>query len=136
MGRRAGHSQRGTLLVEALVSFSLFLLASIAFYGMMANTRRADAKARHVLEANAYARQLMESQRIKGYSNLKAGTTRGSKSFSVQALGLKGKTKTSGATNMATSITIYEGPGAGVRSILVVVSWNDGTVQLESYVTK
>lgn len=125
--------------MEALVSFALCLIASIAFYGLMANTRRADAKARHLIEANSYARQLMESQRLKGYGNLKAGTTTASKTFSAQTastVGKKSLSTTTSTAKMTSKVTVYEGPGAGVRSILVTVSWQDGRVQLESYVTQ
>lgn len=137
MGHRFEH--RGALLVEALVSFALCLLASIAFYGLMANTRRADAKARHLIEANSYARQLMESHRQKGYSNLKPGTAKSSKTMTTQTVGNIGKkqrTTTTSASTMLGTVTIYEGPGTGVRSIVVTVAWNDGKVQLESYVTQ
>ena len=122
--------RRGVLLVEAMVSFFIFLIASIAFYGLMANTRRADMKARQVLAANAYARQLMEGQRIKGYSSLKLGTTKSSKQF------LSDRDGVAGATRVDTVVTVYEGPGSGVKSIVVTVSGNQGKISLESYVTQ
>ena len=127
--RRRKNGAKGALLIEALVSFAIFLIASLAFYGMLANTRRADAKARHVLAANAYARQLMETQRSRGYASLALGTTRGSKQLTVERDGVKG------SLNMASSVTISIGPGVGVKTILVQVTSTLSSVTLESYVT-
>lgn len=112
------------------MSFSLFLIASLAFYGLMANTRRAEAKARQVLLANAYARQLMEAQHVKGYSTLKLGTTKSQMAFSSQQGGV------SGQTVMDTEVTVSEGPASGLRSVVVTVAWHQGRVSLESYVSQ
>lgn len=139
MARNTKKTPWGILLVEALVSFAICLIASIAFFGLMANTRRADAKARHVLEANAYARQLMESQRLKAYADLKVGSTTASKVMTSETVSTRGSnqvTSTSSGTLMTGDVTVYEGPGTGVRSIVVTVTWNDGKVQLECYVTQ
>lgn len=144
MARVAVHSrEKGVLLVEALVAFALFLLASVALFGLMANARRAETKARQSLTANSYARQLMESSRIKGYAGLKAGVTKGSKNFSTYdsvTRKVKGKSTTTSqldsTTRMSSTVTVYEGPGAGVRSIVVEVKWHQGFVKLESYVTQ
>jgi Tfp pilus assembly protein PilV len=144
MRDRVSHkNRRGVLLVEALVAFALFLIASVALFGLMANTRRAESKARQSLAANAYARQLMEGCRLKGYSGLTVGTTKGTKSFStyeVDSALVKGKKVSTstleGATKMSYTVTVYEGPGTGVRSIVVNVTWYQGFVTLESYVTQ
>lgn len=116
--------------MEAMVSFAIFLIASLAFYGLMANTRRADAKAREVLATNAYARQLIESQRVKGYASLKTGTSTGSKDLAL------GRDRVKGSLRMTTTITISEGPGTGVRTISVQVRSNQSSVTLETYVTQ
>ena len=121
------------------MSFAICLIASIAFFGLMANTRRADAKARHVLQANAYARQLMESQRLKAYADLKVGSSSASKVLTSETVSTRGTTKTtstSSGTTMTGEVTVYEGPGTGVRSIVATVTWVGGKVQLESYVTQ
>lgn len=122
-----------------MVSFSIFLLAAVAFYGLLANTRRADLKARQVLTANGYARQLMEGQRLKGYSNLKLGTTTGNRTVATErndgVVTKKSKT-VKGAMLMTSTVTVSEGPGTGVRSIVVLVSWKGGKVQLQTYVTQ
>jgi Tfp pilus assembly protein PilV len=124
------HNLRGALLVEALVSFMIFLVASIAFLGLMANSRRAETKATQMLFANSYARQLMEGQRAKSYSALKLGTVTGVKDFGVERGGVAGKTR------MTHTITVTSGPETGAKSIVVSVSWNQGRVSLESYVTE
>jgi type II secretory pathway pseudopilin PulG len=123
-------SRRGALLIEALVSFAIFMVAALAFYGVMAHTRRADAKAREVLAANAYARQLMESQRIRGYSSLALGSSQVSKKLEVQRGGVRGELPLNG------TITISNGPGSGVKTILVQVGSGQSSVTLESYVTE
>lgn len=127
---KRARSSRGILLVEALVSFSILLLASVMFYGLMASTHRAEAQAHKVMAANAYARQLMEGQRLKGFSSLTAGTTNSRRDLASDR---GGRSRT---TPLIAKTTVYEGPGAGVRSIVVEVSWPEGRVQLESYVTE
>lgn len=121
--------QIGALLVEAMVSFAIFLLASVSFYGLLANSRRAEAKAAETVAATAYARQLMESTRVRGYASLKVGTESASSSFATDRKGVTGQTV------LKSLVTVYDGPGSGVKSILVRVAWNRGEVSLESYVT-
>ncbi len=121
--------QNGALLVEAMVSFAIFLLASVSFYGLLANSRRAEAKASQTVAATAYARQLMESARLKGYSSLKVGTESGSRSVTTSRRGVLGKYV------LKSLVTVYDGPDSGAKSVLVRVSWHQGEVSLESYVT-
>ncbi len=120
----------GALLVEALVSFAIFLLASIFFYGLLANSRRAEAKAAETVVATTYARELMESARVKGYGTLKVGSESGSRSFATNRQGVIGQTV------LKSVVTVYDGPGSGVKSIVVNVAWSRGEVSIESYITE
>lgn len=128
--RRSKVEQCGALLVEALVSFAILLLASVVFYGLMATTRNAEAKAHQVMAANALARQTMESYRLKSYSSLKVGSL----TSNHEVKGHRGGAE--GITRLTNTATVYDGPGIGVKSIVVEVSWHQGRVQLESYVTE
>ncbi len=119
------------------MSFSILLFASIVFYGLLANTRRADARARTLLTANSYARQLMEAQQVKTFSDLKVGTTTASKTISTdRAVGAASATN-KGSMLLTSQVIIADGPGTGVRSIVVLVTWTGGgRIQLETYVTQ
>lgn len=122
-----------------MVSFSIFLLAAVIFYGLLANTRRADLQARQLLTANAYARQLMEAQRLKGYPNLKIGSTQTTRTIaSERADGARTSNSSTvgGAFALTSTITVTDGPGPDVRSVLVEVAWRGGKVQLQTYVTQ
>lgn len=112
-----------------MVSFAIFLLASVSFYGLLANSRRAEAKAAETVAATAYARQLMESTRVKGYETLKVGTESSTSTSATSRQGVAGQTV------LKSTVTVYDGPGSGVKSVLVRVAWNRGEVSLESYVT-
>jgi type II secretory pathway pseudopilin PulG len=130
MVKAARDRQRGALLVEALVAFALFLMASVAFFGLLAHSRQAETKARQTLAANALARQLMEASRLKGYSGLAVGTSKGSHDVSGDRDGISTRTR------MSYTVTVYDGPGSGVKSVVVKVGWNQGWETLESYVTQ
>ena len=120
---------RGILLIEAMVSFTLFMLTSIFFYGLLANSRAAQAKAEQTIEATAYARDLMEGARLKGYSSLSLGSQTGSRKLATSRRGVTGQTVLTSQT------TVANGPVSDSKSILVTVSWNQGRVSMETYVT-
>lgn len=120
---------KGALLVEAMVSFALFLLASLSFYGLLANSRRAEANARQTTAATAYARQLLESASLTGYSSLKVGSVKGSRTWATSRGGVAGQTV------FTSTVTVYDGPGSEVKSVLVTVSWAQGKISMETYVT-
>lgn len=122
--------QRGTLLVEALVCFAIFLVASLVFYGLVATTHRSDAKARQILAANHYARQLLESAQAQGYSSLKVGTTTGQRD--VSQIGRD----TAGLTRLRSEVRVSDGPGLGVKTVLVTITWAGGRLTMESYVVE
>jgi len=117
-----------TLLVEALVAFSLFLVAALGFYSMLAGVQRAELKARRTVAATAYAKELLEIHRAYNYPDLPLGKTSGSRS--VQAV-RRGTTSTMTMNHL---VTVRDGPMTGTKSILVEVSWHSGSVSLEGYV--
>mgnify|MGYP000032303264 CR=1 FL=1 len=122
-------SERGyVLLVEALVAFSLFLVAAIGFYSMLAGVHRAETKARQTRAATAYARELLEQNRGAGYSALKIGKTSGHYSLKAN----RGKVATQ--MEMDYLVQVTDGPISGVKSVKVRVVWHDGQVSLEGYV--
>ena len=115
--------------MEALISFVLFLLASLSFYGLLANSRTAETNARQTTAATAYARQLMESATRKGYASLTVGAQTGKRTLTTSRQGV------SGQTVFSSVVTVYSGPGSDTKSILVTVSWNKGKIEMETYVT-
>ncbi len=117
------------MLVEALVSFMLFLLASFAIYGLLANSRRAELKAGQTLAATGLARELLEGYRLNGYSALKTGVERGSRSFATS------RKDVDGVSTLDYSVEVTEGLGGKYKSIYAVVTWKDGRIDMESYVT-
>lgn len=128
-GLGRGIGERGfALLVEALVAFSLFLIAAIGFYSMLAGVHRAETKARQTMAATAYAREILEQQRAVGYSALKTGKTSGH--FSLKA----NRKEVASQMEMDHLVEISEGPISGVKAVKVEVVWHDGQVSLEGYV--
>lgn len=115
--------------MEAMVAFTLFLMTSIFFYGLLANSRAAQAKAEQTFEATAYARELMEGARQKGYSSLALGSQSGSRTLATSRRGVSGQTVLNSLT------TVSSGPVSDSKSILVTVSWNQGRISMETYVT-
>lgn len=122
-------NERGfALLVEALVAFSLFLIAAIGFYSMLAGVHRAETKARQTMAATSYARELLEQQRALGYGGLKTGKTSGHLSLKAN------RKEVASQMEMDHLIEVSEGPISGVKAVKVEVVWHDGQVSLEGYV--
>jgi hypothetical protein len=116
--------------MEALVSFALFLLVTLFFYGMMANSRRAETKARETHLATAYARELLEQRIRRGFAALTIGTETGSSDLATTRAGVKG------VSQLRHRVVTRAGPNANSRSVLVTVLWHDGSVEMEGYVAK
>ena len=110
------------------MAFSLFLIAAIGFYSMLAGVHRAETKARQTMTATSYARELLEQQRALGYSGLKTGKTSGHLSLKAN------RKEVASQMEMDHLIEVSEGPISGVRAVKVKVVWHDGQVSLEGYV--
>lgn len=126
------HSQEGgfVLLVEAVVAFSIFLVAAFTFYGTMANASRAEAKARQTVAATAFARELLETQRAVGYEDLLLGEESGRISLDT----VRGDAR--GVIDISYRVNVRTGPGKGLKSVKVEVGWKDGRIDLETYVAR
>lgn len=124
------HPYQGALLIEALITFTLFLMASLALYGLLAQARRAESKASQILLANSLARGLMEQVRAKGYDNLKLGSTQHELFTDLKRDGLPM------AGRVKAIVTVSPGPRLGVLSLVVETNLGLAHVKLESYLVR
>lgn len=114
-----------------MVGFFVFVVAVIAVLGLNSVARRTEDRARNMAAATAVARELLNTQRAKGYSALANGTTRGQTTLTTERRGNPGRLE------LQHSLVIKDGPVAGTKSILATVSWREapaGSVEVETYV--
>lgn len=120
----------GGLLIEALVSFMLFLIASLSLYALLATSHRASGRARQTVAATSLARDLLEQARARGYDRLKLGEESGRTRLQSQRGHLPG------GLILSWKVSVTSAPD-DLKSILVSVTWVQepvATVELETYV--
>ena len=122
-----GQDQRGALLVEALISFALFFVFSLTTYGLMANSRRGEAKARQQLIATSFAREKMEELRGQGFQSLAYGTNKGQDSVVGQRDDISQRRELTYVTQ------VNKGPLPTLKHLVVTVYWDSNELSLESY---
>lgn len=123
-------NRRAALLLEVLVALSLILLSSVAFYGLLANARLAEARASQILVANSLARGLMENYTARGYESLKPGSEKGARTYGTLREGIAGQIE------LSYTVTVSGSLAPDVWDIVVEVDYGAGRVNLESYVVK
>lgn len=125
--RTAKRYLRGTLILEALISFMLFFVFSLTAYGLLANSRRGEAKARQNLIATAFAREKMEELRAQSFEALPYGSTKGTETLS-------GRREDVSLERKLTYVTeVNKGPLSSLKHIVVTVYWEKNQLSLESY---
>lgn len=122
--------RRAALLLEVLVALSLILLSSVAFYGLLANARLAEARASRILVANSLARELMETYTARGFESLKPGSEKGARMYSTLREGIAGQ------IDLSYTVTVSGSPTPGLWDIVVKVDYGSGRVNLEGYVVQ
>lgn len=107
----------------------IFLIAAFGFFGLMANSHKAEVKARQTLAATSLARELLETSRSRGYAALKVGTEQGSRSV------VTSRNSVPGQSLLEYTLTVTQGSSATYKAVQAVVVWKGGRIDMESYVT-
>lgn len=120
----------GALLVEALVSFMIFLVATMSLYGLLATARRSEARARQLTAASQLGRELLERYRSRAFAEVIPGTEKGRVRLETRRDNL------SGLLVLDYQVQVSSGPGS-LKSVVVTIWWTQepaGKVEMESYV--
>lgn len=120
----------GALLVEALVSFLIFLVATMSLYGLLATARRSQARARQLTAASQLGRELLERYRARSFADITPGLEKGRVRLETRRDNLPG------VLVLDYQVEVSSGPG-NLKSVMATVWWTQepaGKVEMESYV--
>jgi hypothetical protein len=120
----------GVLLVEALISFGLMFTVALTVFGLQAQAHRARYKARNMIAATSFARQLLEEARDTSYDELSLGESKQERVVEFDRDGKPGKAQ------FFAVVEVRPGPLDDTKSVAVNVTWTSGKVDLETYVRK
>ncbi len=132
--RPSHRNQAGTLLIEAMVSFLIFLLAAMVFYSLLATSRRAESKSRETVAAVALAREVLEGAQGLGYDALPLGEEKGELLLASERDGPTRRSGVTGQTRLVYTRVVRQVPGRMVKSVVTTVTWHNGRVEIEGYV--